>query len=779
MKSYLRFLSRNKLYTIIEVVGLSVALAFVIVLSSYIVDDMSVNGIFKDTGDIYLHHPEGNALLMQSTMNAHENIAEIDAVCNYSTSGPRKSILDEIAVLSYQDRECAAGATSVDPNFFEFFNIPFKEGDPATALEMRNSVLLSEETANTLFPDGDAMGKTVRLFEVNPLKRWYSDITADLDMSLTVTGIFRPYENTIFHQNEIIVRYDVMAEAISEITSGMLANPNVLFIKVGDDKDPGTVAEKINDNFHDLPDKIVLTPFDYLREVSMEGMEYFTNHRPVKLFNIYLIMCIFITVVSLIDYIVLTVAFSRFRIKEIATRQLLGTDRRGVMTRCFSEALVLIAVSYLVAIVLALALKEPVGQILGTRIEPMSHMTEILILCGIILTMVVIAGAVPSYILASYKPVNVIKGEARYNDKTLVGKLFIGFAGFLCVASLSICLGIVRQVSHLANQPLGYETEDVVYVQFQGDKINRYYDELESLPFVSKSGAFENLPHLPSILLLWTDDDRAVEIHSSSGNRAYFEILGIDIHEEYDAPANSSGTQVYMCEGSSEIIPLVRNAAARNDLGFGYTYNGTASDYKVGGLKYDNTGKPTCIIISDSPGYEPIMKVNIDEDEAIRRLEDFYRSKGYDDSFFKVSSLDREHLEETKEERNMLKLVLGFSLICILMTGMCVVGLSSYYGKTSEKDNAIRNVFGCPKKEMIRKTVLNFILPVALASLAAIPTAYLVIDRWLENYVIRTDNSPLTYIMAFVAVMCVVIIATVFQTIRLMRTNPSEVLKKE
>ena len=788
MKSYLRFLSRNKLYATIEVVGLSIALAFVVVLSSYIVNDMSINSMFRNTANIYLHHPDNNLLQLNSSQHFHENIAEIEAVCNYTTSGPRKSILDEIATLSHQDNECAVGATGVDSNFFDFFTIPLKEGNPSTALEMRNSVLISEEVANILFPDGDAMGKTVRLFEENPIKKFVPEITADLDIVLTVTGIFTPYENTVFYQNEMIMRYDLMSETISELTDGMLVYPSMFFVRLSDNNDLDIVTAKINDNFQNSPESIrssmlnvkefVLTPFDALRECNFENMEYLTNLRPVKLFNIYMIMCIFIVIVSLLDYIVLTIAFSRFRIKEIATRQLLGTERAGVMVRCFSEALLLILVSCFFALLLALGFKEPIGQILGTKIDPLSHLGEYIILSGIILLMVVIASAVPSYILSSYKPINVIKGEVRYRDRKYIGKIFIGFAGFLSVASLSVCIGILRQVKHLLNQPLGYETEDIVYVEFQGDEINRYFDELKTLPFVTKSGTYEDLPYLAQTYIIWDAQDRPHQLQMSSGNRECFDLLGIDILEDYDPSPNYVEGKIYVCENSKEVIPYLMEDIEFHNY-YGYKYGGIAADYKVGSLNYDNTGKLTAIAVVDSPGNKPLMKVNIDEDEAILKIEEFYRSKGYDDAFFKVKSLNRLHKEETREERNMLTLVLGFSLICILMTSMCVLGLSSYYGKTTEKNNAIRNVFGCSKMTMIRKVALDFVVPVIIAATVAIPITYIAIGRWLENYLISIDNSLSIYITALAIVMVVVITSTISQGVRLMRTNPAEALKKE
>ena len=165
MKSYLRFLSRNKLYTAIEVVGLSIALAFVIVLSSYILDDMSTNKVLKNTDDIYLVHSRRNANCFQELPSLYESMPEIESSCSMVQSGRgRKSFFGELTTASYGENQAHVSILGVSDTFFDFFTFPLSEGNPDDALAFRNSVVISEELANTLFPDGDAIGKEIIVF---------------------------------------------------------------------------------------------------------------------------------------------------------------------------------------------------------------------------------------------------------------------------------------------------------------------------------------------------------------------------------------------------------------------------------------------------------------------------------------------------------------------------------------------------------------------------------------------------------------------------------------
>ena len=793
MKSYLRFLSRNKLYTAIEVVGLSLALAFVIVLSSYIVNDMSVNRILKDTDDIYLVHRTEAATIYSEIPSLYDRMPEIENSCSFVSSGKNKSLFNDITKAMYGTNSADVATMGVSESFFEMFTFPLSEGNPADALKSKNSVVISEHLANTLFPDGDALGKEINIFEKNPMKEYDPEL-ADFDVNLTVTGVFKPFGRTVLYEPDVIIRFDFVAEQQYAMYQGSMAIGEYSFVKLAEDADIEKMISDLNTELpkvarrysrEDFKLTVDLTPFNAIKLQDPEEFQYaFDNIRQGKLFNIYLIMCLFLTVVSLLDYIVLTIAFSRFRIKEIATRQLLGTDRKGVIGRCFAEAFILLGISCLFAILIALAFKDPVSHILGAEINPLSQLSEYLILAAIVIVMVAIASAVPSLILSSYSAINVIQGEARYRDKTIYGKIFICLAGLLSIAALCICFGVSRQTRHLINQPLGYNLDGIVCVEFLGEGESIFYDEIQTLNCVEKAGIYSGLPVTWTMTSLKDDTGKWERVYMLNGTQEYFDILGIEILEGYNiADFDPEEGRYYVCKSS---LPALSTFMQDGNIRM---YNpqplcGVSSDFKIGALKDENMGRITFANINTADmilewGGNIMAKVNIDEEKAREQIEEFYKKNGYQDHMFKAFVF-RDIVEENiKEEQNMLKLLSVFSMICILMTIMTIVGLSSYHSKTTEKDNAIRNVFGCSKKELIRNITLSFVLPVVISAAVAIPIAYTVIGRWLEGYVIRTDNSPIIYAGAFAVVIVVVITAILLQAMRMTRTNPAEALKKE
>ena len=789
MKSYLRFLSRNKLYTAIEVVGLSVALAFVIVLGSYIIDDMTVNESLRNTDEIYLCH-DGNSIFAYRDLTDHYNdIPEIEEVCHYNCSAEVKRLCCGISKAIVGDKEVEVSSTSASSDFFQLFTFPLIDGNPEAVLQSKNSIVISEELAMTLFPDGDALGKEINLYEENAMKLFYPHFR-DINISLTVTGVFKKFPKTIFYDTDIIINNDRAHDIEQEAFQGMSHLASLAFLKLKKGADSETVASKLTEIFQKYADSysddftktVTLTAFNDIKKSDIRNLaSFFHNTRNGKMFDIYLIMCVFLVLVSLIDYIILTLAFSRFRIKEIATRQILGSDRNRIIGRCFAEAFMLLAISGAFASLIAFAIKQPVGDILGKTIHPLSHIKEYWLLGGIIILMVTVASSIPSIILSSYNPINIIKGQTKYEDKITFGKIFICLTGILSILSLALCFGITRQTRHLVNQPFGYEIDNMIYIRFADKKVHNI-DELKSLPYVKNVGLCTGLPFYPTITSIrLANSKEAHELMMIEGDSTFFEIIGVKTEEVF--PTAYASENLYLCKDTYEQISKAGDSDIIKLGNRKIPVSGTVGNLKLGLITNDTSGQLSGILIINKPdesyGLNILVKVEENIHKACQHLREFYKSKGISEYNVSVESCETMFKGQIYEERNIQKLLTGFSIICILMSIMTIVGMSSYHTKITERDNAVRNVFGCSKKEMIRRIVMDFTLPVVVSAVLAIPIAYTIIDRWLEGYVIRTDNSPIIYLGAFALIMATVIAAIMIQAIRMIRTNPTEALKKE
>ena len=132
-----------------------------------------------------------------------------------------------------------------------------------------------------------------------------------------------------------------------------------------------------------------------------------------------------------------------------------------------------------------------------------------------------------------------------------------------------------------------------------------------------------------------------------------------------------------------------------------------------------------------------------------------------------------------RKEKTSLALIGIFTLLCMMLTAMAIIALSSHHSQLNRHDTAVRKVFGVSRKDVFWHTVWGFIAPVLVGAAAAIPVAYIYIGRWLEKYPIRIRNTPLIYAFAVCLIVVVALAAVTLQAIRLMSTNPAQALKKE
>ena len=785
MKTYFRFLGRNKLYTVVMAVGLSVSLAFVILLGSYIVDDMSCDKVLEDMDNAYLVVEEDSPVCFERN-DIYLNYPEVTHRCRVQFV--RNRILYDIAHLKHNGEDMAVSIMTADNNFFEFFTFPLLHGVREEVLASRGNIAISQKLANIFFPDENPIGKTVRLFS-----------KGFVDKDYIIGGVYKDFPKTTLKQADIIINYDEYNELMYKATRGGMRAGSLNFLKLSENADITLLAEKLTADYNKgvrpkMPARdMKLVEFSKIR--LQQGRKFqgaFDNMKNGKILDTYMIICAFLVLASLFNYIALTIAFSRLRMKEFATRQLLGTAKKGIVLRCIAEAFVLLAAFYLIAVLIAMALNNHVGAILGVTLNPMQHWNEYLLLSGIIIAMGVLAGVVPALFAIKHNPVQVIKGEERFRDKMFLSKAFVCFEGILSIFSIAVCAAIFLQTNLLINEPRGYNTDGQVYVRFNSEDDKRFADELQGESYVQKVGYISGFPAVTWTMTTYNDaNENNYEMTYFEADQTAADIMGFSL-ADYNKTLNTGSSQgyMYLTETSMEKYSsiIVDNALW---LRWGtYVYStqisGTVNDFKFGTLK--NTPKGENIvgleIIPDEnteelSGMDLLVQVSGNVDDAAKMIEKFYAAKGYDSHNISVKSVTGIIEDVYKEELNLKKLLDIFAIISIIITSLAITALGNYYTQVNARSTAIYKICGESHMSVFWKTVWGFFAPVLVASVVAIPLAYMYIHRWLQEYPLRIENSPLIYIGAVAAVLVIVLAAIAFHAYALMRTNPAKVLKKE
>ena len=786
MKSYLRFLSRNKLYTAIEVVGLSIALAFTIFLGSYIVQDLSCDSKIENADEI---HVVRNKKIMNEFLVRHDMCMEqlgqvpgIKDVCQYSymTDNPARQLFR----AEYKDEEYILNSlVTADRNFFDFFTLPLAIGNPENIMVNPNGAVISEHLSKTIFGDRNPVGETISVqFAFN------DDRTK---AEFMVEGVFAHFPTVTVREPDIVIRMDHYYDTYASIFSRQnREDPRLQFVRVDQESNTDNIISGLNcafngvasrDDFYDT-DMVSLKDF-YRKEAHNEqrGGQY-CNCRNTDTFNIYMIICLLLCALSLLNYILLTVAYSHFRIKEMATRQVLGTDKVTIMTRCILESMFLIAVSMILAGIIAISCRNIFSALLDIDLIPLNTITEYLILAVAALIMALPAGMSSSIALTRYNPIHIIKGKKRMVEKSLLSKVFIGFEGFLAITSTITLIGVTMQIIFMMNYPMGYVTDDLICIDFRST-MPRHTDELRALPFVEDLGMIDNTPMRFHV----TFPKGGNAIGHVEAQRHTFDMMGISISDYGEPDESPSGVNHYLSNETMDAIPgaIENREWLIDDWGRRNKISGTCSHFRLGTMKMTDFTLCAAYVFPDwsaeriPESHNVLVKVNVDEDRACREIESMYESLGYDLRNISVKSFNQLLEEDLKEERNLQSLLLAFVLTCLLLTGMAITAFSSYYAQLQTHDAAIRKVFGVPRKELFWKTAWGFMIPVLLSAVVSIPAAYIFISKWLEKYAFRIDNSWMIYAGGLAVVLFVAFASVCFQAVGLMRTNPAEALKKE
>jgi putative ABC transport system permease protein len=426
---------------------------------------------------------------------------------------------------------------------------------------------------------------------------------------------------------------------------------------------------------------------------------------------------------------------------------------------------------------LAMLIQKQASLLLARDIRILSNPAEIAWGAFIIAVLATLTSIIPAYISSGTKPVDVIKGNARHLDKSILGKLFIGFQAALCMACISVAMTLWMQTEKMIDTPLGYHTENIVHVE--GFPMNADA-ELKAMPFIKRLGHLSNLP------IQGTDGGRTIKlgdekifISSIYCDTTALSILGIDILESYK---EVSPWDFLLTESTAGRLRNICSSKGIPHEQIKSRYSGVTSDIRFGNFSTSSEDF-TGIMIADDLGYDPfVVEIIGDPYDAIRKIRECLEDIELDRNYrfeLKINTV-RDLIEESYiKERNNFILIGIFSFLCIMLTAMAVLALSSHYAQMSAHDTAVRKVFGTSRRTVFWRTVLGFAAPVCAGALIATPITYYHIGRWLEAYTVRIPNSPIIYAAALAILLTVTVASVSAQALRLMRTNPADVLKKE
>ena len=540
MKSYLRFLGRNKLYTAIEVVGLSVALAFVLILSSYIIEEISTDREVKDKGRMWVCHNKGIASSSQKFDKIFRAMPEVTDFCQFSNYETPLHIKEN--GLSYSVKPMY-----VSGNFFEFMGYELVAGDVSKLWQDERSVVISERFARNIYPGEHAVGQTLTFADND-------DDEEPFWNTLAITGVYRNPEKSIVMDSDIIMNIDHWP--YKDVPGVDMGAANLLRLAKGTDHEElcerlykeaaanGMVLYEAG-----LPEPLMLTSFSNM-DLNVAKIETapFINLTDRIMMKRFFIVCIILLGFAILNYISLTIAFSRFRSKEMAARRILGTTKGSLTIRSFIESFCLTATAFALGITIACIIQEKASAILETEISIFSNPAEIIWSLLLIIILSTVTGLAPAFISSKGKPINIIKGEERYKDKQILGKAFIFIQAAISIVCLSTAMAYWLQTRKMLDTPLGYRTENILAIKGIPIKLPA---GLEEIPCVGRVGKTALVPIDGAIMKTSRElADERLTFHITLCDSTTLSILGIEMTEIFKSKRGASDT--FVTESSAQ-----------------------------------------------------------------------------------------------------------------------------------------------------------------------------------------------------------------------------------
>ncbi len=811
LKIAFRNLWKNKVFSLINILGLSIGLSAAFVIGAMVFYDLTFDKFHPDGDRIYrvttsFKSPEGefyNAGVTVPLAQALKDLkmGELETVAPFFTTYP----------LYVDNKESGSRFKSpefvvyTDYGFFETFDYQWLAGDKELALEGPNQVVLSKKRAEKYFPDENLesiIGKSVV----------YQDT-----ILTTVSGIVSNFdERTDIVFEEFIslktAATQDMTNAINETSWNNTNSASQLFIKLSENTAPSEVQKTLARmaKEHEEPELVAIgrsntytmQPLSDIHLNPYFGTFDFNDSRTTKsALNSLLLLAAILVLLGCINFINLNTAQAMQRAKEIGIRKTLGSSRVQLILQFLGETLLLTLAAAMLSFFLSKWLlflfKDFIPE--GLTFELFWNP---LVLIGIILLLLlvtVLSGFYPALILSKFKPVSVLKQQVLPNtDKGALRKYLIVFQFVIAQVFIIATLLVGKQLNYIMKKDMGFKTEAIAYFRtpwrdISYDKRKRFVKEIEELPGISNAVLSGSPPASFTTMfrgVSFLEDDMEVnsDLQMLYGTADFFNLYKLNLLAGR-LPLNDSiqeyvvNTSYLKVIGIEDPVNAVGKTIKSDNINFPIV--GVMDDFNQNSLKYGVS--PMAFTGSSYTGkwtqFRTIhFKLNsIDTNEwtkTIAQIEIIWKEI-YPDSDFEYTFMDdtiQQFYESEQKTATLLKWATG---LAILISCLGLLGLVMYTTERRIKEIGVRKILGASLFQLNVLLSKDFLKLVLIAFLIASPIAWYGLTYWLEDFEYKTNLSWWLFAVSGLSMIVLAIVIMCIKTIAAANTNPVKSLRTE
>ncbi|TKT87681.1 FtsX-like permease family protein [Dyadobacter frigoris] len=796
IKNYVKITYRtfvhNKLYSVINVGGLSIGLAAAMLIMLYTKDEISYDHFHEGAGQIYR--------VDRKMIKSEGNIANSGYTGYFQGSRFSAGVPEILAFVRLQQAQMemktgndihTQSVSLVDSNFLSVFSFPMISGNAKTALLDPASVVITEEMAQKQFGTTDVLGETMFLKNgagFNPV---------------TVTGIAKncPQNSSIKFQMLRPLNVSASEEGLNENWFRFFLNT---FVVLAPSANLQTVEAKMQKVFEaDAAESIKMIREKY--GIANVGMSFFLQ--PLTDIHLsknvsaseglsdagnpaysYILsgIALFILIIACINFVNLMVARSIKRAKEIGIRKSIGGNRNQLIIQFLGESFLLCLAAFVLAILMVQVVLPVFNQLSGKALA-LSYLVDFKLIAGysiLFISTVLLAGFYPALIISDYNPVSALNARFTLTGKNYLQKSLVvlqfGLASFLIISTLVI----FSQFDFLTNEKLGYEDTNLITVQKWGLKhhdATLFKDELIKNPNIVDV-AFKNNGYSGNTVKV--NGEHRVNVTYETIDASFIPLLKIPVIK------GRNFSPIYPSDSVHSILvneTFVKQAGWKEPVGQEVAFFDINEKYTVVGVVKDYHFKPLTEKIEPqlftmNPGSDyGMLYIKIkpgSETNSLKYIGETFKNMFPLDSY-SYGFKDQENLKSYEAEARWKQILLFGAILTIFISCIGLLGLSVLSAETRTKEIGIRKVLGASVAAIVASLSKDFLKLVLIALLLAVPLAWLAANKWLENYPYRIALNGWLFASAAMIVIMISLITISFQSVKAALANPVKSLCSE
>ena len=799
-----RNLTKNKVYSFINIAGLAIGLASFLLIALYMLDELGydrfnvkADRIYRINSDIRfgggdLHLPVSSDMMGQLLIKDYPMIEQYTRI--YTSSGSKLIRKDKVFISEER-------VAHVDSTFFDVFTLPAVSGNTKTALNEPNTVVVTESAAKKYFGSINVLGKTIETKdEKNPVYKITAvikDIPANshfhFDFMFSMKNVDYQWGSLTshnFHTYLVLKKgsdYKQLERNFDQYINKYVLPSVQQFIKISSMDEFKKAGNKL---------EYTLIPLTKIHLYSDRSFELSPSGN-IQYVYIFSAVALFILIIACINFMNLTTARSASRAKEVGIRKVLGTERWNLIFQFLTESTLMAILSLLLAVLIAYLVLPVFNEVSGKTMFLESLFSLRILPLLIILPFIVgfLAGSYPAFYLSGFRPIEVLKGKLKLGgQRTSLRSILVVFQFTTSIVLIVGTLIIYKQLRYIQSKDLGYSKEQVLTVQ-------------STYTLGLQDKVFKNSILQMNGVVSGTLSSYLPVTNSSRSDNTYFKDATLDLKNGLDMQCwrvdydyfKTLGMHIIRGRGFSESFGGDSNAVVINETTAGllgykdpigkkiyrsgdgkdikvYTIIGEVKNFNFESLK-QSIG-PLSFFLGSSSAMASFKVNTTNIPELLKKIESKWKEMS-PDMPFNYNFLDESFNDMYASERRVGKIALIFATLAILIACLGLFGLATFIAEQRTREIGIRKVLGASVQGIVQLLSMDFLKLVVISFILAAPLSWWVMNNWLSDFAYRVPMQWWVIGLAGLFAMIIAVVTVSFQAIRSAVANPVKSLKTE